>query len=240
MPVERTGEPRVLLVTEGFQGPARQPQTPMTGRSPGHPVTTRIVRNLSAFARRQSGQRSIFSLTDVVRAVLELHGHQLAAGGISVVEDLDAEPALLEGDQCEIEQVLLNLVMNAHYAMVNAGCGERLTIRTRVTATAVHLAVSDDGPGIPADVLPHVFEPFFTTKGEDGSGLGLAIAHDIITRHGGRIRAESAPGAGTIILIELPRLRPAEPAAPPARPRPGAMPRAGRYWWWTTSRRSVS
>jgi histidine kinase/DNA gyrase B/HSP90-like ATPase/response regulator receiver domain-containing protein len=208
MPVERTGEPRVLLVTEGFQGPARQPQTPMTGRSPGHPVTTRIVRNLSAFARRQSGQRSIFSLTDVVRAVLELHGHQLAAGGDQrrggrPVRDRAGAP------QPRHERAL---------RVVNAGCGERLTIRTRVTATAVHLAVSDDGPGIPADVLPHVFEPFFTTKGEDGSGLGLAIAHDIITRHGGRIRAESAPGAGTIILIELPRLRPGEPAAPPARP----------------------
>jgi nitrogen-specific signal transduction histidine kinase/CheY-like chemotaxis protein len=176
---------------------------------------TKIVRNLSAFARRRTAQRSAFSLNDVVRAVLDLHGYQLTASGISVVEELDREPAWLEGDQHELEQVLLNLVMNAHYAMVNANNGGQLTIRTRVAAATIQLLVSDDGPGIPPDVLPHVFDPFYTTKGEDGTGLGLAIARDILAQHGGHISAESTPGVGTTMVMDLPRLRTAT-AAPPA------------------------
>jgi nitrogen-specific signal transduction histidine kinase/CheY-like chemotaxis protein len=173
---------------------------------------TKIVRNLSAFARRRAAQRSAFSINDVVRAVLDLHGYQLTASGIRVVEDFDHEPAWVEGDQHEVEQVLLNLVMNAHYAMVHVHNGGQLTIQTRVVPGLVRLAISDDGPGIPADVLPHVFDAFFTTKGEDGTGLGLAIARDIVVQHGGHIDVQSS-AAGTTMLIELPRLRTANSAA---------------------------
>ncbi len=187
---------------------------------------TKIVRNLSAFARRRAAQRSAFSLNDVVRAVLDLHGYQLTASGVRVVEDFDREPAWVEGDQHELEQVLLNLVMNAHYAMVNAHNGGQLTIQTRGASGVVRLTISDDGPGIPDDVLPHVFDAFFTTKGEEGTGLGLAIARDIIVQHGGHIRAESTPGAGATMLIELPRLRTTIAAvttngSAPAQPRTG-------------------
>jgi nitrogen-specific signal transduction histidine kinase/CheY-like chemotaxis protein len=167
---------------------------------------TKIVRNLSAFARRRAAQRSAFSINDVVRSVLDLHGYQLAASSITVVEDLDHESAWVEGDQHEIEQVVLNIVVNAHYAMVHAHNEGTLTIRTRAVADLVHLSIADDGPGIPADVLPQVFDAFFTTKGEDGTGLGLAIARDTVVQHRGRISVDSS-GTGTTILVELPRLR---------------------------------
>jgi CheY-like chemotaxis protein len=188
---------------------------------------TKIVRNLSAFARRRAAQRSAFSINDVVRAVLDLHGYQLTASGIRVVEDLDREPAWVEGDQHEIEQVVLNIVMNAHYAMVQAHNGGALTIRTRAVGDLVHLSIADNGPGIPADVLPQVFDAFFTTKGEDGTGLGLAIARDILVQHRGRIGVESSE-TGTTMLVELPRLRSARSVVAKSSPTPAeTKPRRG-------------
>jgi two-component system NtrC family sensor kinase len=174
---------------------------------------TTIVRNLSAFARRRATSRSTFSLNDVVRAVVELHGYHLTASNIKVHQDLDDAPLYVEGDQYELEQVLLNLITNAHYAMMQAHNGGQLVVRTRAVDEVVRLTVEDDGPGIPAHVLPQIFEAFYTTKGEDGTGLGLAIARDLIAHHGGQIRAEAEEGRGTTMIVELPRRAAPRPAA---------------------------
>jgi nitrogen-specific signal transduction histidine kinase/CheY-like chemotaxis protein len=185
---------------------------------------TKIVRNLSAFARRRRTERGPVSLNDVVRAVVDVHGHQLASGRIDLREDLASDLPAVEGDAHELERVLLNLVMNAQHAMVRASGAGRLTLRTRAGDGVVRLSVADDGPGIPADLHDQVFEPFFTTKGEEGTGLGLAICRDLVAAHGGRISVESRDGRGTTMVVELPR----RAGAAPAVPRATADARAGR------------
>jgi nitrogen-specific signal transduction histidine kinase/CheY-like chemotaxis protein len=168
---------------------------------------TSIVRNLSSFARRRPSTRSVVSLNEVVQAVVDLHRDQLEANRIRLL--LELAPALdpLEGDPHELEQVLLNLVMNAQHAMVHARGGGVLRIRTYPAGDRVGLAVEDDGPGIPAETLPHIFKPFFSTKGEEGTGLGLAIVRDLVSRHGGEIRPTTLEGLGTAMVVELPPLR---------------------------------
>lgn len=186
---------------------------------------TKIVRNLSAFARRRPSDRAAVGVNDVVRAVVDLHGYQLAACNIELAVDLLDDRPMVEGDPQELEQILLNLVTNAQYAMMRGHGRGRLLIRTRATGRDVLITLEDDGPGIPADVLPHIFEPFFTTKGEEGTGLGLAIVRDLLAHHGGRISVESAEGRGTTMTLTLPRLR-CEPPSSPAPPR--THPRGGR------------
>jgi nitrogen-specific signal transduction histidine kinase/CheY-like chemotaxis protein len=176
---------------------------------------TGIVRNLSSFARRRRDERAACSLNDVVRGVLEIHGYQLEASAIEVVEDLEADAALVEVDRHQIEQVVLNLVLNAQHAMAEAHGQGSLTLRTRTEGDVVRLDVEDTGPGIPADALPQIFKPFFSSKGEGGSGLGLAICQELVRRHAGTIRVHTS-GAGTTITIELPRATVAAGARGPA------------------------
>ena len=168
---------------------------------------TKIVRSLSSLARRRAEAHSLVSLNDVVRAVIDVHGYQLAEGNIDVVQELDPELPEVTGDPHQLEQVLLNLITNAHWAMVHAHGRGRLSIHTCARDEVVRLVVADDGPGIPPHVLAHAFEPFFSTKGEEGTGLGLAICRDLVTAHGGRIMVESTDGTGTTMVMELPRFR---------------------------------
>jgi len=179
---------------------------------------TKIVQTLSSFARRRASTRCAVSLNDVARAVMDLHGHQLVNGDIQLVEELERDLPAVEGDPYELEQVVLNLVMNAHYAMANTHGRGRLVLRTRSTDDVVRLQVEDDGPGIPRAHIAKVFEPFYTTKGEQGTGLGLAIARDITLSHRGRLWAESDEGAGTAMTLELPRLRSSALTPAPAGP----------------------
>jgi signal transduction histidine kinase len=189
---------------------------------------TKIVQTLSSFARRRASTRCAVSFNDVARAVVDLHGHQLVNSNIELVEELERDLPAVEGDPYELEQVVLNLVMNAHYAIANAHGRGRLVVRTRSTDDVVRLQVEDDGPGIPRAQIATVFEPFYTTKGEQGTGLGLAIARDIIFNHRGRIWAESDEGAGTAMTLELPRLRSGGPAAAPGRADEAALAARGR------------
>jgi two-component system NtrC family sensor kinase len=168
---------------------------------------TKIVRNLSSFARRRASTRAAVSLNSVAEAVVELHGYQLTASQIELVQDLQPDLPAVDGDPHELEQVLLNLIMNAQHAMVHANGRGRLTIATRQAEDFVRLSVEDDGPGMPKELLSQIFKPFFSTKGEGGTGLGLAIVRDLITRHGGRIWPESVEGIGTRMIVELPRVQ---------------------------------
>jgi two-component system NtrC family sensor kinase len=172
---------------------------------------TRIVQTLSAFARRRAGTRGAVGLNDVVRAVVDHHGARLTGSNVELLVDLEQDLPAVEGDPYELEQVVLNLVVNAHYAMAHAHGRGRLTVRTHSTAAVVRLVVEDDGPGIPPALMARIFEAFYTTKGEHGTGLGLAISRELIHRHHGRIWATSREGAGTTMTIELPR--PGDPTA---------------------------
>ena len=108
-------------------------------------------------------------------------------------------------DHFQLQQVFLNIIINAEYFMVEAHGEGTLTITTERVGDIIKAAFTDDGPGISQENLGHLFDPFFTTKEVGkGTGLGLSICHGIITEHGGRIYAESELGKGATFVVELP------------------------------------
>jgi CheY-like chemotaxis protein len=149
--------------------------------------------------------------------------------GVVLLEDLPpGGVALVRGDAGQLEQVVLNLMVNAEQA-VAGGVTPRIAIGLHTHDSRVRLSVADTGPGIAADILPRIFEPFFTTKAPNqNAGLGLSISYSIVQNHGGRLIAESTPGSGATFAVELPLHRgpvPEPPAVDPEgrRLRPGSV-----------------
>lgn len=178
----------------------------------------RIVQNLLVFAREHKPERLPVNLNDVVRNTLTLRAYQLRVDNIRVVADLDPNLPLTIANSFQLQQVILNLINNAHHAMTECGDTGTLTLRTAIgAALAVEgiatqpktllFSVSDTGVGIPDRDLNRIFDPFYTTKPVgQGTGLGLSICFGIIQEHSGRIWAESTPGSGTTVSVELPLL----------------------------------
>ncbi|MBI1737032.1 MAG: GAF domain-containing protein [Candidatus Rokubacteria bacterium] len=164
----------------------------------------RIVQNLLLFARRYTPERRPCLLADQVRRVLDLKAYQLDQDKVTVVTDFEPCPPVW-ADENQIQQVLLNLVQNAHQAMAKHP-GERvLTVRVSADRKHARVEVLDTGPGIAPEALPKVFDPFFTTKPPgEGSGLGLSVSYGIVTEHGGALRAENRPESGARFVVELP------------------------------------
>ncbi|MBI2218795.1 MAG: GAF domain-containing protein [Candidatus Rokubacteria bacterium] len=164
----------------------------------------RIVQNMLVFARRYTPERRPCSLAEQMQRVLELKGYQLGHDRVRVVTDFAPCPPV-SADENRIQQVLLNLVQNAHQAMAHVPGPRVLTVRTGRRDAGAFVEVLDTGPGIPADVLPKIFDPFFTTKPPgEGSGLGLSVSYGIVTEHGGMLTAENRPEGGARFVIELP------------------------------------
>jgi PAS domain S-box-containing protein len=177
-----------------------------------------LTRQLLAFSRRQVLKPQIMSLNDVVRSTEEMFG-RLIGEHIEFGTELAPDLGLVRADPGQMEQVCMNLVINARDAMPQGG---RLIVRTEnmdfakrgvgifadvAPGSYVALSVTDTGHGIAQDVLPRVFEPFFTTKADGGTGLGLATVYGIAGQSGGRVAVESAIGVGTTFWILLPRLQ---------------------------------
>ncbi|OYV97048.1 MAG: hypothetical protein B7Z68_04355, partial [Acidobacteria bacterium 21-70-11] len=183
-----------------------------------------LTRQLLLFARRGTASREPVDLNQVVEGAATLL-RRVVRENVAVATELAGEPLPVLADHGQLEQVLMNLAVNASDAMPNGG---RLTLRTAGDASRVRLSVTDTGHGIPEEVRSHLFEPFFTTKGiGKGTGLGLSVVHGIVTSHGGTIEVASPPAQGATFTIVLPRqtadaLPPAEAGA-----EPGDMP-AGR------------
>jgi PAS domain S-box-containing protein len=175
----------------------------------------KVVSDLRLLARESQeveGGRVAVDLNDVVRHALKLRRYALSTRNIEVREDLadDLPPVL--ADRGNIEQVVLNLVVNAEQAMAEQLGERRLILRTRRTPGGAALHIVDSGPGIPAQHLERIFDPFFTTKAPgEGTGLGLSLVHNIVTEHGGAIHVDSQVGKGTAFRVELP-LAPGEKA----------------------------
>ena len=180
-----------------------------------------IVANLLSFARKQgAGGREPIDLNLIAERVLTMQRYALETVGIQVRRDFDASLSPVMGESGALEQVMLNLVVNAEQALASKG-GERLLIvRTRESSEGVILSVVDNGPGIPRELLSSIFDPFRTTKPE-GTGLGLGISATVVREHGGNIWAESEEGRGAAFFVRLPRaeqseVAPVHPAAPAA------------------------
>lgn len=168
----------------------------------------RIVRNLQTFARKRHTTRMTVDLNDVVRETLALRAYEHRAANITAVEEFASTLPAVFVDPHQIQQIVLNLLINAEQAMTDAHGRGRLVLRTweEPDRDAVVLEVNDDGPGVPDDMQARVFDPFFTTKPVGkGTGLGLSVAYAIAQEHGGRIsvRQVGEPG-GASFLLELP------------------------------------
>jgi two-component system NtrC family sensor kinase len=167
----------------------------------------RIVRNLLTFARKRHTTRTMVDLNAVVRETLAMRGYEQRVSNISTIEALAAGLPQVFADPHQIQQVLLNLIINAEQAMLSANGRGTLIVRTwhDLERDAVIFEVSDDGPGVPGDVQTKIFDPFFTTKEVGkGTGLGLTVAYAIVQEHGGDIRVSSEPGRGATFTVEVP------------------------------------
>jgi CheY-like chemotaxis protein len=174
----------------------------------------KIVSDLRLFARQtqdESSERTAVDLNDVVRHVCKVRRYSLETRGITIVEELAAGLPLVHANRGEVEQVVVNLVVNAEQAMATVPGERRLRLRTVPGITDVTLMVGDTGPGIAPEHRDRIFDPFFTTKPPgEGTGLGLSIVHSIVSEHGGQIRVDSDPRHGTTFIVELPRAAPSD------------------------------
>jgi two-component system NtrC family sensor kinase len=164
----------------------------------------RIVSDLLAFSRRSKPQRNPADLNKIVNTTLSLVQHKMKLSNVAVESNLCADLPAVPCDPSQIQQVVLNLLLNA--AEATSGKPERrVRIETSIAGDTVMLTVSDNGEGIPPENLGKVFDPFFTTKSEGkGVGLGLAVSYGIVQAHGGDIEIKSKPGEGATFLVSLP------------------------------------
>lgn len=162
-----------------------------------------IVQNLLDFARTPTGDMLPLKINNVIKTALNLVKDQAMFHGIEIKTNLAENLPDIVGDRARLEDVFLNLFINAADAMKGKGS---LTITTELGSNnSAKISVSDTGKGIDREHLPHIFEPFFTTKEPGkGTGLGLSIVYGIIRKHNGIIDAESEPGKGTTFIISLP------------------------------------
>ena len=169
-----------------------------------------LLRQLLAFSRKREIEPTLVNLNDSVKGMVKLL-RKIIGDHIKVETILDPELGLVRADAGQMDQVLMNLAVNARDAMPDGG---RLSIETKSVDAGpdgrpgpwVVLRVRDDGIGMNEETRARMFEPFFTTKAEKGTGLGLALVREIVDRSGGSIRVESAVGKGTSFEIHLPRL----------------------------------
>jgi PAS domain S-box-containing protein len=167
----------------------------------------RITSNLLAFARAGSKERTLVELNEIVRRTFALRSYHLTTLNTTVNLELDEANPKAWANGSEVQQLLLNLLINAEQALTTVPGRRVITIRTMVAGDdGVELQVADTGPGIPADIQEKIFDPFFTTRPEGtGTGLGLSICYGIAHDHGGRISVHSVPGHGATFTIALPR-----------------------------------
>ena len=164
----------------------------------------RIVRNLLRFVRQAPNERLLLDLNEIVKATMSVRAYELEMAGIQVREEYAPMLPLILANREEIQQVILNLIMNAEQAMSNRGAVRVLSVRTFMSSGDAVLEVRDTGPGLPAELAGKIFEPFFTTKSEGaGPGLGLSLSLGIASAHQGQLELMPA-AAGCCFRLTLP------------------------------------
>jgi two-component system NtrC family sensor kinase len=162
-----------------------------------------IVRDLLDYSRQGKTSRKVFPIESVIRRAIKFVGKQAAFHDIQFKVHLGDSPPFVYADQNQLQQVLLNLIINARDAMEGRGTITILA-EQQPGKGGTHIAVTDQGCGIEADDMKQIFDPFYSTKGDRGNGLGLAAVRGIIQDHGGTVTAESQPGHGSTFSIYLP------------------------------------
>jgi PAS domain S-box-containing protein len=164
-----------------------------------------IVRNLLTFARKHDPVRQQSQINSIIDDVLKLRAYEHKVNNISILKDLAKDLPEIMVDYFQIQQVFLNIVVNAEQAMLEAHKGGTLLITTSRLENIIRVAFTDDGPGIPEKDVNKIFNPFFTTKEVGkGTGLGLSICHGVVSAHSGQTYVQSKPGKGATFTIELP------------------------------------
>jgi len=167
---------------------------------------SKVIANLLSFSRQEEYEFTSLDINESINAALSLITYQIERSRISIIKDLAEGLPLVRGSAHHLEEVWVNLLINARDAIPSRQAGEiRITSRLEGSGQAIQVQVSDNGVGIPQANLDRVFEPFFTTKEVDkGTGLGLYITYNIITRHNGSIEIDSEEGKGTTVTVTLP------------------------------------
>jgi two-component system NtrC family sensor kinase len=164
-----------------------------------------IVNNMLNFSRMSESRFDHLDVNNLIRESLSLLEHQLRSGRIEVQAHLEEDTLVTYGNSNKLQQVLVNLMLNAKDAMPSGG---RLEISTQRTNGTILIDIVDTGQGMTEEVLSHIYDPFYTTKDSGrGTGLGLAVSYGIIQEHAGRIFVESTPGVGTHFQVKLPASR---------------------------------
>ena len=162
-----------------------------------------IIRGLLDFARPTAPARKIMDLNEVVRRAVSVVMTQLTLNQVNLSLDLAVELPEVQADANQIQQVVVNLLLNAADAIGAEGGNIRATTRAG-SSQSIEFLLADSGRGIAAEDLPRIFEPFFTTKGNHGTGLGLAVSWGIVEAHGGTLEVQSELGEGTRFTLRLP------------------------------------
>jgi PAS domain S-box-containing protein len=164
-----------------------------------------IVKNLLTFARKHNPERQPAQINRVLEDVLKLRSYEHKVNNIQVEARLADNLPEIKVDYFQMQQVFLNLVLNAEQAMIDSNHQGRLTVTTERINGSIKASVRDDGPGITEENKKKLFTPFFTTKEVGkGTGLGLSISYGIVSNHGGKIYAQSETGKGATFVVELP------------------------------------
>jgi PAS domain S-box-containing protein len=164
-----------------------------------------IVKRLLTFARQSKPIKAMANLNELIENTLKLREYVLKTNNINVVTRFDPELPWSVVDPGQMQQVFLNLIVNAEQAMKKAHGKGTLTITTKKIDNNIRILFHDDGPGITAENMGHLFEPFFTTKEPgEGTGLGLSLSRSIVLEHDGKMNVESEFGRGAIFIIDLP------------------------------------
>ena len=164
-----------------------------------------VVKNLLTFARKHTPVKQLNQINSIIEDVLSLRAYEHKLNNIEVKRRLAPDLPEIMADYFQMQQVFVNIIINAEYFIKEEHNGGTLTVTTKRQNDTVVVSIADDGPGISEECLGQIFNPFFTTKEVGkGTGLGLSICHGIVTEHGGKIYAESEPGKGATFVVELP------------------------------------
>lgn len=167
--------------------------------------TKSIIDNLMKFARAETSELELIDVNKPIEHVATIVDHQLSINQVTINKKLSDNLPLIMGNSNQLEQVVMNLVINAQQAITATGSPGKVFIETIYTNNHVEIRVRDSGPGISADIQKKLFEPFFTTKkAGEGTGLGLSVSYGIIQAHKGNIIIKSKPGYGALFVIVLP------------------------------------